>query len=127
MALAGGEIRERHFVSAADFRIKVMNFAGESIRWKPLAHRVGIQESPVNFLGRRPNDSVEPYGICRCRFVCFHRNFNSLSCLLDSFAIMFSLPQTVAAPQRCLSNQPRNFSARKPEFSGKFPNLRVSA
>jgi len=33
VALAGGEIGERHLVSATDFRIQAMNLAGEPVRW----------------------------------------------------------------------------------------------
>jgi hypothetical protein len=52
MALASREIRERHLVSAAHFRIEVMNFAGKSVRWHPLNQCVGIKESPINSLRR---------------------------------------------------------------------------
>jgi len=51
MALAGGEIRERHFVSAAHLRVDVMDFACESVRRKPLRHCVRIEERLVDFSG----------------------------------------------------------------------------
>ena len=40
MAFAGGEIRERHFVGAADFGVQLVDLAGESVRRKPFGHRV---------------------------------------------------------------------------------------
>src|SRR6266446_3241818 len=50
MALARREIRERHSVSATDFGVHLVNLAGESVRWKPLGHRVGIEERAINSL-----------------------------------------------------------------------------
>ena len=41
---AGAEIRERHLVGATDFRVQVVNLAGESVRRKPLGHRVRVEE-----------------------------------------------------------------------------------
>jgi hypothetical protein len=71
VALAGAEIGERHLVSAAHFRVQVMNFASESIRRKPLCHCVRVQERPVNFLRRRPEHSMETYRVCT---VCCHNS-----------------------------------------------------
>jgi hypothetical protein len=45
MALAVAEIGERHLVCPADFRVHLMDLAGESIRWKPFGHGVGIQNA----------------------------------------------------------------------------------
>jgi hypothetical protein len=67
VALAGGEIGERHLVSATDFRIQVMNLAGESVGWKPLCHCVRVQERPINFLRGSPEHPVETdpvWGVC---------------------------------------------------------------
>ena len=63
VALAGGEISERHLVGAADFRVQVMNLARESIRRKPLGHCVRIEERPINSLRRRPEHTVESDGV----------------------------------------------------------------
>jgi hypothetical protein len=64
VALTGGEIGERHFVTTADFGIEVMNLARESVWWKPLGHRVCIQKRAINSLGRRPEHSVKLNGVC---------------------------------------------------------------
>src|SRR5881396_1442893 len=64
VALARAEIRERHFVSAADFGVQVMNLARESVRWKPFDHGVRIEERAINSLRRRPEHSVESDGVC---------------------------------------------------------------
>ena len=64
MALTGGEIGERHRVSAADFGVQVMNLARESVRWKPLGHCIGIEELSINFLRRRAEHPVESDGAC---------------------------------------------------------------
>ena len=59
MTLARREIRERHFVSAANFGVHLVNLGGESVRRKPFGHRVGIEKGLVNFFGRRPEDAVK--------------------------------------------------------------------
>lgn len=63
VALAGAEISERHPVGAADFGVQVINLARESIRRKPLGHRVRVEERPINSLRRRPKHSVESDGV----------------------------------------------------------------
>jgi hypothetical protein len=40
-----------------------MHLARESVRRQPLGHRVGVQEGPIDSLGRRPQDSVKTYGV----------------------------------------------------------------
>src|ERR1043166_3886872 len=42
MALAGREIGERHFVTAANFGVEMMDFARESVRRKPFCHRLSV-------------------------------------------------------------------------------------
>jgi hypothetical protein len=69
VALAGGEISERHLVAAGDFGVQVMNLAGESIRRKPLGHCVRIEERPINSLRRCPKHSVKSDGVY---FICWH-------------------------------------------------------
>src|SRR5207247_7422078 len=64
MALTCREVRKRHFVTAANFRVQLMNFAGESVWRKPFGHRVGIQKRAVNFLRRGAEHSVESDGVC---------------------------------------------------------------
>ena len=53
MTLAGREVRKRHLMRPADLGIQVVNLSSESIRRKPFAHSVGIQECPIYSLGRR--------------------------------------------------------------------------
>ena len=48
MDVAGGEVRERHLVAAANLRILAMHLAGKAIRRQPLGHRVRIEERPVD-------------------------------------------------------------------------------
>jgi hypothetical protein len=74
VALAGGEISERHLVGAADFRVQVMDLASESIRRKPLGQCVRIEERPINSLRRRPEHAVEPDGVY---FACQHNFLES--------------------------------------------------
>ena len=56
VALAGGEVRERHLVGAADLGVQVVDLAGESVRRKPLGHRVGVEERPIDSFGRGTAD-----------------------------------------------------------------------
>jgi hypothetical protein len=53
-------------MSAADLRLQGMNRAGESIRRKPLHHRVGIKKRAVNFFGISPQHAMQ------FDFVCSH-------------------------------------------------------
>ena len=59
MALAGGEIGERHFVRAADVGVHLMDLAGESVRRKPFGHRVRIEERTIDFLGVARSTAVK--------------------------------------------------------------------
>ncbi len=63
VALSGAEIRERHLVGAADFRVQVMDLARESIWRKPFRQGVRIEKGPINSLRRRPEYTVESDGI----------------------------------------------------------------
>jgi hypothetical protein len=74
VALAGAEISERHLVSAADFRIQVMDLTRESIRRKPFGQCVRIEERPINSLRRRPEHTVELDSLYFVR----HHNFLGL-------------------------------------------------
>src|SRR5262245_42743947 len=49
---AGGEIRERHLVGAADFGLDVVDLTRESVWRKPFGHRVRVEERPIDLLGR---------------------------------------------------------------------------
>ena len=64
MALAGGEIGERHLVGAADLGIHLVDLAGESVWRKPLGHRVRIKERAIDFLGRGTEHAVKSDRIC---------------------------------------------------------------
>jgi hypothetical protein len=63
VALAGGEISERHLVAAAHFRVQLVDLARESIRRKPLGQCIGIEERSINSLRRRPEHTVESDGV----------------------------------------------------------------
>src|SRR5215471_2911637 len=78
MALAGREIRERHLVTAADFRIQMMHLARESIWRKPFCHRVGVQKRFVNSHRRGANHSMKSNGTCCCG-LGFFRHYDFLS------------------------------------------------
>src|SRR5215467_13128302 len=64
MTLARIEIRERHFVSAANFGVHLMHLGGKSVRRKPFGHRVGIEKCLVNLFGCRSEDAVKSNSIC---------------------------------------------------------------
>src|SRR5438552_4172040 len=64
VSMSCGEIRERHFVGAADLGIQVVDLAGESVWRKPFGHRVGIQERPIDSLRGRTENAVKPDGVC---------------------------------------------------------------
>jgi hypothetical protein len=76
MAVSGGEISERHLVSAADLGFQVVNLAGEPVWRKPFGHRVGVQERPIDFLWSRAQHAMKPDG------VCWHDFGSVLRCLL---------------------------------------------
>src|SRR5262249_25122378 len=59
MAVAGGEVRERHPVSAADFRVDLMDLAREAVGRKPFGHGSGVEKRAVGALGRCAQDTVE--------------------------------------------------------------------
>src|SRR5215470_5395520 len=73
MTLARREIRERHFVSAANFGIHLLQPGGESFRWKPFGHGVGIEKCLINFLGRCSKDAVKTDSVVL--HVCFSCSF----------------------------------------------------
>jgi hypothetical protein len=63
MAVACGEIGEGHLVGPTDFGLQMMDFASESVRWKPFAHCVSVEECPINSLWSCPKNAVELDGI----------------------------------------------------------------
>jgi hypothetical protein len=69
VAVAGGEIGERHLVSAADLGVEVMNLARESVWRKPFAHCTCVKERSVNSLCRRLEHTVKFDGVC---IACCH-------------------------------------------------------
>jgi len=71
MALARREVRKRHFISAANFGVHLMNPAGESVWRKPFGHRVWIKKGAINFLRRCPEHSVEMDRVCGHDFFRF--------------------------------------------------------
>jgi hypothetical protein len=60
--VAAGEVGELHAVDAADARVHLQHAAGEAVRRQELGHRVGVEESAVDALGRRLEDAVEADG-----------------------------------------------------------------
>jgi len=64
-------VGERHPVRAADARVEVVDLAGEAVRRQPLGHRVGVEERPVDAVGRGAQDAVKADGSGhrRCSFV----------------------------------------------------------
>src|SRR6478609_5450780 len=64
MTLASREIRERHFVSAANFGVHLVHVGRESVRRKPFGHGLWIEERLVDFFGRRSKDAVKSNSIC---------------------------------------------------------------
>jgi hypothetical protein len=62
VALARGEIRERHFVRAANAGVHVVNLAGKSVWRESFDHRFRIEERPVDQLGSSPEDTVQLNG-----------------------------------------------------------------
>jgi hypothetical protein len=72
MTLACTKVRKRHSVTATDTCVHFMDFAGESMRRKPLYHRVWIEECPIDTFGRRAKYAVKADGIARighCQFL----------------------------------------------------------
>src|SRR2546423_720160 len=63
MTRAGGEVGERHFVGAADFRVQVVHLARESVWRKPFGFRVRIEECPVDLFGRSTDDTMKADGV----------------------------------------------------------------
>jgi hypothetical protein len=59
MALARAEVRERHPMATANASVHVLNLAREPVWRKPFGHGVGIEECPVDALGRRAKHAVE--------------------------------------------------------------------
>src|SRR5262249_17966560 len=51
-------------VTASDLGVELVNFAGKSVGWKPLGHRVRIDERPVNSLRCRAEHSMKPDSVC---------------------------------------------------------------
>ncbi len=54
-----GEVRKRHFVSAADFGVDMVDLASEPVWWEPFSHRVGIKKRPVDSLWRCPEYAMK--------------------------------------------------------------------
>ena len=61
--LAGREVRERHLEGAPDLGVHVMYLSRESVRRKPLAHGIGIEERAIHFFGGRTKDAVKTNGM----------------------------------------------------------------
>src|SRR5512139_3545221 len=64
VAVARGEVRERHLVRAADPGFYLVDFAGKAVGGKPLDHCVGVEERPIDSLRCGTEHAVETYGTC---------------------------------------------------------------
>ncbi len=64
MTRPSGEVGERHFEGAADFRLQMVHLAGESVRRKPFDLGIRIEKRPVDLLGRGADDTMKPDGVC---------------------------------------------------------------
>jgi hypothetical protein len=62
VALARGEVRERHLVGATNAGLQVVNFAGESVWRDPFYQCVRIEERSIDPLGRTPEHTVKADG-----------------------------------------------------------------
>src|SRR5262245_22384102 len=65
MALAVGEVRERHLVGSAHFGVHVMNSSCESVRRKPLGQCIWVQERSVDFFRRCTDHTMKTDGVAR--------------------------------------------------------------
>src|SRR6185437_365853 len=63
VAIAAGEVAERHPVAAADPGVELVHLAGEAVRRQPLGDRVGVEEGAVDPLGRGAQHAVETEGV----------------------------------------------------------------
>lgn len=63
--MAGSEVRERHPEGATDLAVEMVDFAGESVWWKPFAHGVGVEKRAIHFFRSRTKDAVKADGIGR--------------------------------------------------------------
>jgi hypothetical protein len=63
MALARGEIAERHPEGAADFRVEVMHGAGKAVGRQPLRHGVRLDEGAIDLIGLRCQDAAQSNGV----------------------------------------------------------------
>jgi hypothetical protein len=64
MAFARREVRKRHFVTAANFCVHLMDLACESVWRKPFRHSVGIEKRPIDFLWRGAEYAVKSNSVC---------------------------------------------------------------
>src|SRR5690606_26404857 len=62
MAVAGGEIAERHPVTAALRRLEVVDGTRVAVRRQPLGHGVRLDEGAIDLVGAGCEDTVQAYG-----------------------------------------------------------------
>jgi hypothetical protein len=48
----------------SDLAVELVDFAGESVGWKPLGHRVGVEERSINSLRFCAQHSMKSDGVC---------------------------------------------------------------
>ena len=59
MAPGAAEIGERHFETATESGIELMNLAGKSMRRQPFGQGIGVQESAIDFFRRGAEHAME--------------------------------------------------------------------
>jgi MFS family permease len=64
MSVACAEARKRHPEGAADLGLKVVDLAGEAVRWQPFGHGLGVEKCPVNPLRRSAEHAMQSHGTC---------------------------------------------------------------
>jgi hypothetical protein len=60
MTISRGEVGKRHFISATDLSVNMMDLAGKTIWRKPFSHRVCIKKRAVDSLRACPQHAMKP-------------------------------------------------------------------
>src|SRR5882672_11750044 len=109
MARVRGEIRERHPECAADFRLQMVDLAGEAVGRQPLGHGFRIEEGAKNLLRLGAEDTMQTNGITLGHDVIFSITERSIS--QDLVGLAQSLPQGRLASLRT-DTRPKKFPTR---------------
>ncbi|SFA69510.1 hypothetical protein SAMN04515620_101106 [Collimonas sp. OK607] len=85
MTIFRGEVRERHFIGATHFRIKMVDLTCETIWRQPFSHRVGIKKRSIDSLRRRPEHAM------KANYVRSHDSFAFLIDVMTDFVRIYSM------------------------------------